>query len=87
MASCVHLLYALGTVGGVDAAGRDTLVYRGSNKRKRGGASGQATDSAGARRKRRRSGKITGIVKAWSELTEQQRASFHLLPRIRFTPD
>ncbi|ETN12824.1 hypothetical protein PPTG_08862 [Phytophthora nicotianae INRA-310] len=42
MACCVHLLYALGTVGGVDGAGRDTLVYRGSNKRKRGGVPGQA---------------------------------------------
>ncbi|OWZ15644.1 hypothetical protein PHMEG_00010682 [Phytophthora megakarya] len=43
MAICVHLFYALGTVGGVDTAGRDTLVYRGSNKRKSGGASGQGT--------------------------------------------
>ncbi|KAJ8527456.1 hypothetical protein ON010_g14806 [Phytophthora cinnamomi] len=32
---CVHLLYALGVVGGVDTSGRETLVYRGPSKRKR----------------------------------------------------
>jgi hypothetical protein len=33
--TCVHLLYALGTAGGMDASGRETLVYRGPTKRKR----------------------------------------------------
>ncbi|GMF38907.1 unnamed protein product [Phytophthora fragariaefolia] len=32
---CVHLLYALGDVGGVDTFGRETLVYRGPKKKKR----------------------------------------------------
>uniref|UniRef100_H3GJD5 SWIM-type domain-containing protein n=1 Tax=Phytophthora ramorum TaxID=164328 RepID=H3GJD5_PHYRM len=33
--SCVHLLFALGAVGSIDATGRETLFYRGTNKRKR----------------------------------------------------
>uniref|UniRef100_H3GDV3 SWIM-type domain-containing protein n=1 Tax=Phytophthora ramorum TaxID=164328 RepID=H3GDV3_PHYRM len=33
--SCVHLLYALGNAGGIDASGRETLVYSGPTKRKR----------------------------------------------------
>ncbi|KAG7387935.1 hypothetical protein PHYPSEUDO_013333 [Phytophthora pseudosyringae] len=41
--------------------------------------------TTGAQRKCRRSGKLTGVVKAWSELTEQQRAAFRLLPRIRYS--
>lgn len=37
------------------------------------------------KRKRRRSGKLTGIVKAWSELSDGQRAAFRSLSRIRFS--
>ncbi|RLN66963.1 hypothetical protein BBJ28_00026211 [Nothophytophthora sp. Chile5] len=38
---CVHLLFALGAVGGVDSFGRETLVYRGPNNRRRSHQSGQ----------------------------------------------
>ncbi|KUF81349.1 hypothetical protein AM587_10016545 [Phytophthora nicotianae] len=45
----------------------------------------RAANGAQGQRNRRRSGKLTGIVKGWSELTDQQRAAFRLMPRITFS--
>jgi hypothetical protein len=35
----IHLMFALGAEGSIDATGRETLFYRGTNKRKRAQAS------------------------------------------------
>lgn len=40
--------------------------------------------SEGSKRKRRRTGNLTGIVKAWGELSSEQRAAFRRLQPIRF---
>ncbi|EGZ28052.1 hypothetical protein PHYSODRAFT_293692 [Phytophthora sojae] len=47
--ACIHLLYCLNAVGSLDVKGRQTLFYRGTNKRKRAAAADEAASHAAGR--------------------------------------